>query len=81
MNNDFHILLDVEMQADLEIKVRRPDMIATDKKNNVCKIIDLHIQHSTYPIYIYTCPYIFRPFTPLQLIPQQHVKLFFLTGK
>ena len=31
------------MQADLEIKVRRPDMIATDKKNTVCNIIDFAV--------------------------------------
>ena len=39
-NNDFHSLWDFEVQTDHEIEARRPDIIVTDKKNNICKIID-----------------------------------------
>ena len=42
-NNDFHILWDFEVHTDHEIEARRPDMIVTDKKNNICKIIDFAV--------------------------------------
>ncbi len=34
-----------EVQKDLVIEARRPDMIVTDKKNNICKIIDLAVPY------------------------------------
>lgn len=42
-NNDFHILWDFEVQTDHAIEARRADMIVTDKKNNICKIIDFTV--------------------------------------
>ena len=46
-NNDFHILWDFEVQTDHVIEARRPDMIVTDKKNNICKIIDFAVPYDS----------------------------------
>ena len=42
-NNDFRILWDFEVQTDHEIEVRSPDMIVTDTKHNICKMIDFAV--------------------------------------
>ena len=35
------------MQTDHGIEVRRPDMIVTDKRNNICKIIDFAVPYDS----------------------------------
>ena len=46
-NNDFDILWDFEVQIDHVIEARLPDMTVTDKKNNICKIIDFAVLYDS----------------------------------
>ena len=39
-NEDYKILWDFSIQTDHVIEARRPDMVAVDKKERICKIID-----------------------------------------
>ena len=42
-NNDLPILWGFEVKTDRMIEARRPDVILTDKKNNIRKIIDFTV--------------------------------------
>ena len=44
---NFHILWDFEVKTDHVIEARRPGMIVTDKKNNICKIIDFAVPYGS----------------------------------
>ena len=46
-NNDFHILSDFEVQTDHVVEAKRPDMIVTEKQNNICKIIDFAVPYDS----------------------------------
>ena len=42
-NEDYKILWDFSIQADLVIEARRPDLIIVDKKERSCKMIDFAV--------------------------------------
>ena len=42
-NEDYKMLLDFSIQTDFLIEVQRPDLVAVDKKERNCKIIDFAV--------------------------------------
>ena len=42
-NEDYKMLWDFSIQTDLVIEVQRPDLVAVDKKERNCKIIDFAV--------------------------------------
>ena len=47
VNDDYRILWDISIETDHTIETRRPDMIAEDRKNSKCKIIDFTVPYDS----------------------------------